>query len=297
MELLKEILPQDCVAENENMSKHVSFRTGGAAKVFVTPRNSGDIKEIISALQSAGEEYTVIGKGSNLLVSDLGYDGVIICIGKNMSDIQTDGCRITAQSGALLSAVAMTALKNSLTGFEFASGIPGSLGGAIVMNAGAYGGEMKDVVVSTEYISPDGNIRTVSGNRHGFGYRQSMFGKDDIVLSSVIELSRGDKVQIRDKMRELNGRRREKQPLEYPSAGSTFKRPQGYFAAKLIDDAGLRGYRLGGAAVSDKHCGFIINRDNATSSDIYNLMKHVQKTVSDKFKVTLEPEVRMIGVF
>ena len=279
------------------MSKHVSFRTGGTAKVFVTPRNSSDIKEIVSVLQSAGEEYTVIGNGSNLLVSDLGYDGVIICIGKNMAKIQTDDCRITAQSGALLSATAMTALKNSLTGFEFASGIPGSLGGAIVMNAGAYGREMKDVVVSTEYISADGNIRTVRGNQHGFGYRQSMFGKDDIILSSVIELSHGDKAQIRDKMRELNGRRREKQPLEYPSAGSTFKRPQGYFAAKLIDDAGLRGYRLGGAAVSDKHCGFIINRDNATSSDIYNLMKHVQKTVSDKFGVTLEPEVRMIGVF
>jgi len=238
-----------------------------------------------------------MGNGSNLLVSDDGFDGAVICVGKNMSEISVTGNEITAMAGALLSKIANVALKNSLSGFEFASGIPGSLGGAVIMNAGAYDGEMKDVVIKTEYLSKDGNIKCAVGSEHGFGYRKSAFGKDDVVLSSVISLKKGNFDEIKKTMDDLNSRRKEKQPLEYPSAGSTFKRPEGYFAAKLIDDAGLRGYRCGGAMVSEKHCGFVINYDNATSRDIYNLMQDIRTIVYDKFGVKLEPEVRLLGDF
>lgn len=282
---------------NEPLKNHVSFKTGGNAKYFVTPENAEQLVCVIKALRENGEKYFVMGNGSNLLVSDSGFDGTVICIGRNMSAITVNGCEITAMSGALLSRIASVALKASLTGFEFASGIPGSLGGAVVMNAGAYGGEMKDVIVKTEYLSKDGELKCVSGEEHGFGYRKSIFAEGDVVISSVISLKHGDSDKIRSTMDELNCRRREKQPLEYPSAGSTFKRPEGYFAAKLIDDSGLRGFKCGGAMVSEKHCGFVINYDNATSSDIYRLMGHVKSVVYDKFGVMLEPEVRLLGDF
>lgn len=297
LSLLKDIIPQKNILKDEPMSGHVSFRTGGNAKFFVTPSGKAEITELISALKNSGEKYMVIGNGSNLLVSDEGFDGTIVCVGRQMSDITVEGEEITAMAGALLSGIASAALKASLTGFEFASGIPGSLGGAVMMNAGAYGGEIKDVVTKTEYISEDGTLKTALGDMHGFGYRRSIFSPEDVILSSVIKLSRGNKEDIKALSNELNKRRKEKQPLEYPSAGSTFKRPEGYFAAKLIDDAGLRGLRVGGAMVSEKHCGFVINYDNASSTDIFNLMKEVKRTVYDKFGVILEPEVRFVGEF
>lgn len=295
--LISDIIPKENIAENEDMSRHVSFRTGGNARYFVSPTNEKQITELVNVLKDNRIPHTVIGNGSNLLVSDKGYYGVIVEIGKNMSDIRVDGEIIEAMAGALLSRISSVALSNSLAGFEFASGIPGSLGGAVVMNAGAYGGEIKDVVASTRYISSDGTVKTVTGDEHGFGYRKSIFGSGDVVLSSQIKLKSGNKADIKALCDDLNSRRREKQPIEFPSAGSTFKRPEGYFAAKLIDDAGLRGRSVGGAMVSEKHTGFVINYDNATSSDVYELMKVIKETVYEKFGVTLEPEVRLIGEF
>lgn len=295
--LLGDCLSKENIFINEPLKNHVSFKTGGNAKFFITPTNPDELVCVVKKLKENGEKYFVMGNGSNLLVSDLGFDGTVICIGKNMSEISVNDNKITAMSGALLSRIANVALKSSLTGFEFASGIPGSLGGAVVMNAGAYGGEMKDVVVKTTYLSKDGEVKCIEGAQHNFGYRKSVFEEGDVILESVIRLKEGNIEEIRAVMDDLNSRRREKQPLEFPSAGSTFKRPEGHFAAKLIDDAGLRGFKLGGAMVSEKHCGFVINYDNATSEDIYNLMAHVKAVVYDKFGVKLEPEVRLLGEF
>ena len=297
LNIIKNLTSEENIFINEPMTNHTSFHTGGAAKYFVTPSSCEEAVNLVNALREKGEKFIVIGNGSNLLVSDEGFDGTVIAIGKNMADISVEGTVITAMAGALLSRIASVALKHSLTGFEFASGIPGSLGGAVFMNAGAYGGEMKDVVTETAYISQDGKVTTCKGEEHGFGYRKSRFTKDDVILSSKIELSKGSFEDIKAYSDELNAKRREKQPLEYPSAGSTFKRPEGYFAAKLIDDAGLRGFRVGGAMVSQKHCGFVINYDNATSTDVFNLMKEIKAIVYRKFGVTLEPEVRFIGNF
>lgn len=277
--------------------KHTTFKSGGNARYFVVPSSTDKLSELITALKENNAEYLILGNGSNMLVSDKGYDGVVVNIGKRLSTVTVDGECITAQAGALLSSIASAALANSLEGFEFASGIPGSLGGAVAMNAGAYGGEMKDIIIKTEYIDSDSCIRTVIGDEHNFGYRRSRFENGEVILSSVIELKRGNRDAVKSLMDELNSRRREKQPLNFPSAGSTFKRPEGYFAAKLIDDAGLRGYRIGGACVSDKHCGFIVNTGGASSADIYELIKHVRKTVYDKFNVYLETEVKLIGDF
>lgn len=297
LNIVRNITSEDNIFINEPMANHTSFRTGGAAKLFVTPSSCEETVNLVNALRGNGEKFVVIGNGSNLLVSDKGFDGTVVSIGKKMSDITVEGTTIKAMAGAFLSRIAYAAQKNSLTGFEFASGIPGFLGGAIVMNAGAYGGEMKDVVSETTYICADGTVKVCRGEEHGFGYRKSRFTKDDIILSAQIQLMEGDALKIKALSDELNSQRREKQPLEYPSAGSTFKRPEGYFAAKLIDDAGLRGFSVGGAMVSEKHCGFVINYDNATSDDIFNLMKEIKRIVLEKFGVTLEPEVRFIGEF
>ena len=297
LSLLYEAVPKHNILLDEPMSAHTSFHIGGNAKFFVMPSTPDEVSAVLDILKREGENYVVIGNGSNLLFSDRGFDGTVVCIGKNMSSMTVDGCEITAMAGALLSTVASFAQKNSLTGFEFASGIPGSLGGAIVMNAGAYGGEMKDVVAETKYISADGSIRVASGDMHGFGYRKSIFTCDDVILSSKIRLKKGNPDEISALTRELNSKRREKQPLDYPSAGSTFKRPEGYFAAKLIDDAGLRGFRVGGAMVSQKHCGFVINYENATSDDVVNLMMEIKRIVFEKFGVNLEPEIRFVGDF
>lgn len=290
---LKKILGDDC-RKNEPMSAHCSFKTGGNAAVFAEPSSEGQLAELVCTIKKVGVPYFVIGRGSNLLVPDDGYDGVIINIGKKMSDIKISGCKIYAEAGASLAAVAAAALGESLEGMEFASGIPGSVGGAVYMNAGAYGGEMKDIVISSRYVAADGSICEISGAKHDFGYRKSVFCNGGIIVSSVLQLTRGNSDAIKAKMTELNAKRREKQPLEYPSAGSTFKRPEGYFAGKLIQDSGLAGFSVGGAAVSEKHCGFVINKGGATSADILAVIDFVRSTVYDKFGVMLEPEVKIL---
>ena len=293
-ELLKTVLNEKSIICDAPMQKHTSFKIGGNADFVVLPESVDEIKNLIKLLKENKIRYTVIGNGSNLLVDDKGIRGVVVKLAKNFSKITCEDNAITSQSGALLSKLANVALENSLTGLEFASGIPGTLGGAVVMNAGAYGGEMKDVVVKTTYIDKDGDIKTVEGDGHGFGYRKSVFGADDIILESVLTLSEGKKEEISAKMNELNGQRKLKQPLEFASAGSTFKRPEGYFAGKLIEDAGLKGYKIGGAQVSQKHSGFVINDGTATSEDVLKLIEYIQKTVYEKFGVNLETEVRYI---
>jgi len=291
-EILNSILTEDLIFENEPMGRHTTFRTGGKASFFVTPCNEQQIIELIKKLKDI--PYMFIGNGSNLLFDDGGYEGVVIQIGSKFANIRVEGNDIVAESGALLSKIAHIALENGLGGFEFASGIPGSLGGAVVMNAGAYGREMKDVVISSVCVDKDGNVIEIKD--HEFSYRHSIFSnKNLVVLRTVIHLMPRDKNEIKAEMSELNTRRRDKQPLEYPSAGSTFKRPEGYFAGKLIEDAGLKGYSIGGAMVSEKHAGFVINYDDATASDIIQLMEHIKKEIYTKFGVKLEPEVKIVG--
>lgn len=301
MDLYRELLNAAEGAEvfvNEPMSRHTTFRVGGPADYFVMPSDTGEIARVIRLCREADVPYYVMGNGSNLLVGDRGYRGVIIQISRNMSRIETDGTRIRAQAGALLSKVAAAALEASLAGMEFASGIPGTLGGALRMNAGAYGGEMKQIVESAEVLTADGEILTLPVEELGMGYRTSVISRNDYVaLGAVLNLQQGEREEIRGKMEELKRKRIEKQPLEYGSAGSTFKRPEGYFAGKLIEEAGLRGYRVGDAQVSEKHCGFVINRGNATAAEVVQLMNDVVERVKDTSGVTLEPEVKRIGEF
>lgn len=292
--LLKGIVGEERVLADEPMKKHTSFKIGGNADFLVLPESVEQITEITNLLKSKDVRFIVMGNGSNLLVDDDGIRGVVIKLGKNFSDVKCDGNLITAQSGALLSRIANIALSRSLTGFEFAAGIPGTVGGAVVMNAGAYGGEMKDVVVKSVYLNADGEVCVYTGDEHCFGYRKSVFVEGDIVLEVSISLSNGDSRTIGDKMAELNSQRRAKQPLELPSAGSAFKRPEGYFAGKLIQDAGLKGYKIGGASVSEKHSGFIVSDGTASCADVLALVEHVKKTVYEKFSVSLEPEIRYI---
>lgn len=292
--LLKGIVGEDGVLVDEPMKKHTSFKIGGDADFMVLPKSVEQIAEAVRLLKKHNIHFVVMGNGSNLLADDDGIRGVVIKLGKNFSDVTCCGNVITAQSGALLSGVANVALANSLSGFEFAAGIPGTVGGAAVMNAGAYGGEMKDVIVKSVYLNGNGDICTYTGDEHCFGYRKSAFTPDDIVLEVTFSLNEGDKNEIGDKMAELNRCRREKQPLELPSAGSAFKRPEGHFAGKLIQDAGLKGFKIGGASVSEKHSGFIVSDGTATCSDVLELIGHIQKTVFEKFSVMLEPEIRYI---
>lgn len=283
---------------NEKMSRHTTFKTGGPASLFIRPDSLEQLKKVVALLKRAEVSYFILGNGSNLLVSDKGYDGAIISTDK-FTDIRLeDEKTIYAEAGVKNSAIAAFARDNSLTGFEFAAGIPGSLGGAVIMNAGAYGGEMKLIVKEVRALSPQGEIIRLDNEALRFDYRTSALkGKDFIVISALLELEKGDKDEISAQMKELALKRKEKQPLEYPSAGSTFKRPEGYFAGKLIEDSGLRGYTVGGAMVSDKHCGFVINKGGATSKDIYTLILNVQNTVYEKFGVRLEPEVILLGKF
>ncbi|MCR4609506.1 MAG: UDP-N-acetylmuramate dehydrogenase [Eubacterium sp.] len=282
---------------DEPLNKHTTFRTGGPAKRYVEPETPAEVAELIKSLKKTGEPFIVIGNGSNLLVSDKGYDGTVICISDKLGEIKVQGSTIYAGAGAMLSAVARTARDNGLAGFEFASGIPGSVGGAVFMNAGAYGGEIVQVAQYVDVLE-DGELKRIDAAEMQFGYRHSVaMEREMIILGLCIKLESGNPEEITAKMSELNKKRVDKQPLEYPSAGSTFKRPEGYFAGKLIQDSGLAGYRVGGAMVSPKHCGFVINYENATSTDIYTLMQDVIKTVQDKYNVTLEPEVRLVGDF
>jgi len=280
------------------MGKHTTFRVGGNADFFVEIGSDRELANIIKYLKQTDHSYFILGNGSNLLVGDKGYEGVILHLGDRFARIQVENETVTAQAGALLSAVAKTAAKSGLTGLEFASGIPGTIGGAMVMNAGAYDGEMKQVVTQVTLMTEEGEILESDNETMEFGYRSSIVKyRPLIVLSAKLTLAKGDVTEIQKKMDDFGNRRRSKQPLEYPSAGSTFKRPEGYFAGKLIMDAGLRGYRIGGAQVSEKHCGFIINVGNATAADISELMDEVTEKVEEQFAVTLEPEVIRIGNF
>lgn len=295
--ILCDICGADFVFLQEPMSRHTTFRTGGPADVLVTPR-ADQISRILDACRKADQPWTVIGNGSNLLVGDGGIRGVVLEIGRQMAEIQINETTITAGAGAMLSSIASKAAQAALTGMEFASGIPGSLGGAVVMNAGAYGGEMKDILKEVTVLTQEGELQTLSVKELDLSYRHSIIPERGyLVIQAVLELHPGKPEEIQAIMDELKEKRVSKQPLEYPSAGSTFKRPEGYFAGKLIQDAGLRGFQVGGAQVSEKHCGFVINRDHATSADICSLMDQVSDVVFEKFGVRLEPEVKKMGAF
>nr|WP_302135683.1 UDP-N-acetylmuramate dehydrogenase [uncultured Schaedlerella sp.] len=292
------ILGEENVFTKEPMSRHTTFRAGGPADFFVTPEKEGQVRKTLSLLKEAQVPRYIMGNGSNLLVGDRGYRGVILQICKKMNRIRIQDTVIQAQAGALLSKIAAEAQAKGLTGFEFASGIPGSLGGAAMMNAGAYGGEMKQVLIQAQILNASGEIEDVLAEEMELGYRSSVFSRNGgVILSASIQLEPGDPPAIQSRMEELKFLRTSKQPLEYPSAGSTFKRPEGYFAGKLIQDAGLRGFQVGGAQVSEKHCGFVINKDQATAMDIRSLMEQVSEKVYAQFGVRLEPEVKLIGEF
>lgn len=295
---LLEIVTKEQIKIEEPMRSHTTFRVGGPADLFLMPRTPDEVKGIVELLNKESVPYYILGNGSNLLVSDQGYRGVIVQIYKEMNRIEIEGDVVKAQAGALLSAIASRVLEAGLAGFEFAAGIPGTLGGACVMNAGAYGGEMKDVLKEVTVLAPDGEMITIPEEELELGYRTSIIAKRGyIVLEAQIQLHHGDKDEIKAVMDDLKERRISKQPLEYPSAGSTFKRPEGYFAGKLIQDAGLRGFQVGGAQVSEKHCGFVINRDHATAADVAELMRQVSAKVEERFGVKLEPEVKRLGEF
>ena len=286
------------VTRDEMMNRHTTFRVGGPASYFVSPDGDEALKKVLLLCREEQMPYYILGNGSNLLVSDQGYRGVIIQLDRNMEEITVDGTEIRAAAGALLSSIAVAARRASLAGFEFAGGIPGTLGGAVVMNAGAYGGEMKDVLKEVTVMTGNGEIRVIPASELEMGYRTSIIKKAGyLVLGATISLKEGNLEEIKALTRELSEKRTSKQPLEFPSAGSTFKRPEGYFAGKLIMDSGLRGYQIGGARVSDKHCGFVINAGDATAQDVVALMDHVTEVVREKYGVTLEPEVKFLGDF
>lgn len=296
LKILGTILKPHQILINVPMKEHTSMRVGGTAAILLLPSSIQEIRQITQVLQQAHFPCFVMGNGTNLIFPDAGYPGAIIKLSDNFSNITVEGDRITAQAGASLAAVANAAWKNSLTGLEFASGIPGTTGGAVVMNAGAYDGEMKDVVIQTVSMDESGELVCRKGDEHNFGYRKSCFQKNGaVVLEVTMQLQQGDADQIKEKMQSLNARRREKQPLNMPSAGSIFKRPPGHFAGKLIEEAGLRGFRIGGAQVSEKHCGFIVNTGDATAADIIALIQWVKDKVFQTSGVMLEEEVKILG--
>ncbi|OPJ54980.1 UDP-N-acetylmuramate dehydrogenase [Alkalithermobacter paradoxus] len=293
---LLEILDKEDILRDEPMKNHTSFKVGGPADILVTPRNEEQIVDIVKFLKKENIPFFIMGNGSNLLVKDGGIRGVVIKIGDNYSDFEIQENIVKAKSGILLSKLAKNILKSELQGFEFASGIPGSLGGAIAMNAGAYGGEMKDVVTSVKLLDMDGNIFELSNEEMEFGYRKSILtNKDLVVLEVTMTFQKGRYEDIKAIVDDITIKRTTKQPLNLPSAGSTFKRPTGYFAAKLIEDAGLKGVSFKDAQVSPKHCGFVVNLGNASAKDILSLISIIKKTVNDKFNVLLEEEVKIVG--
>ena len=298
LEVLEKFVQAENIHIQEPMAAHTTFRVGGPVDCFVEIGAREELQKIQHYLQQVDVPYFILGNGSNLLVSDKGYRGVILQIGKRMSRICVMGNRIVAQAGALLSQVAKEALEHGLTGMEFASGIPGTVGGAVVMNAGAYEGEMRQIVSEVTVLNQENEFMELDNATMEFGYRTSVIRNQPFIVTEVtFLLQEGDKEAIRERMEELACKRREKQPLEYPSAGSTFKRPEGHFAGKLIMDAGLRGYQVGGAKVAEKHCGFVINAGGATAADIRQLIGEVQENVMDQFHVELEPEVVFLGEF
>ncbi len=294
---LETVLDKQQILCNEPMSRHITFRVGGPADILLTP-DASQLGEVLAILRSHGVPVTIIGNGSNLLVGDGGIRGAVVEIGRQMQEIIVEGEKITAGAGALLSKAAQEAYSHGLSGLEFAAGIPGSIGGAMVMNAGAYGGEMKDVVVSVKVLTEDGTVLELPNEAMDFAYRHSCIPeKKYVVLEASFQLQQKEKPLIAERMEELKNQRVSKQPLEYPSAGSTFKRPEGYFAGKLIMDAGLAGFTVGGACVSEKHCGFVVNKAQGTAKDVLSVIKHVQETVKEKYGIELETEVKMLGEF
>lgn len=294
---LKGIMGELPILFDEPMKKHTTFRIGGNADMFVAPKLS-QIPQIIALAKEYQIPVTIIGNGSNLLVGDKGIRGLVVCFSRAAEELIIDGTHMTIGAGTLLSKAASEAVQTGLSGLEFAAGIPGTLGGAMVMNAGAYGGEMKDVVVSAKVLTREGEVLDLDVKELDLSYRHSCIPeKGYIVLSATVLLTPKETSEIRAEMDDYKNRRIEKQPLEYPSAGSTFKRPEGHFAGKLIQDAGLKGYTVGGAQVSEKHSGFVINIGNATAEDVLKLISDVQDKVEEQFQVTLEPEVKMIGEF
>lgn len=295
---IKTIIPKDRILFHEPMSKHTTFRVGGEAECLIMVRQEEEVVKLILYLNQIEEEYFILGNGSNLLVGDKGYRGVILKFDGPMEDIKVEGTLVKARAGALLSKAASVARDHGLSGMEFAAGIPGSIGGGVVMNAGAYGGEMKQIVVSVRGMNKDGQILTLDNDTMEFGYRTSAIkNRPIIVLEVTLQLTEGSPEEIGAKMAELANLRRSKQPLEYPSAGSTFKRPEGYYAGKLIMDAGMRGHRIGGAQVSNKHCGFVVNTGGATAADVREVIEEVQERVKERFHVSLEPEIIFLGDF
>lgn len=283
--------------ENEPLKGHTTFRIGGPARYYLVPESEEEIYQALDFAKEKGLPYYVVGKGSNMLFSDNGYEGVIIEIGKGLEqvEIREDGSA-RAQAGIALGGFASKLSIEGLTGFEFAAGIPGTLGGGIAMNAGAYGGEIKDCLIRAKILTPEGDILWLDNEQLELGYRSSIIQKESyLVLEGEFAFERGDVIKIQEKMRDLSRQRREKQPLEYPSAGSTFKRPAGNFAGRLIDEAGMRGYRIGDAQVSEKHCGFVVNRGQATAADVIQVIQDVQDKVYSESGIMLEPEVRLIG--
>ncbi len=300
MQGIETVIPSDRIKYDEDMSRHTTFRIGGKADCFITPENEQEFADVVNYLRAQNSKYYVIGNGSNLLVSDEGFRGTIIQLKEGPDSISIsegdEGADIYAGAGVRLSKLAMKMAECSLTGFEFAAGIPGTLGGAVIMNAGAYGGEMKDCITGVRILDNAGQIREISNEEAHFGYRTSgIMHRGELVLGARLHLSYGDRKEIQAEMDKLAQCRREKQPLEYPSAGSTFKRPEGYFAGKLIMDAGLRGYRVGDAAVSEKHCGFVVNLGHATARDVRQLIEDVSRKVYEQFGVELEPEIKFLS--
>ena len=283
------------VFRNEPMSLHVTMKVGGPSELFVTPPSEEVLIKLLKIISENDLPYYVIGNGSNVIVKDEGCSGIMICFSRNFSKIEVSENTITAQAGALLKDISDAAYENSLTGFEFACGIPGSAGGAAGMNAGAYGGEMKDVIRQVRALTPEGDVRIISNEQMDFGYRHSICSEESLIITQVVyELEKGDRALIKAAVDDLTAKRNEKQPLEYPSSGSTFKRPEGYFAGKLIMDSGLKGYSVGGAQVSEKHCGFVINKNNAKAADVLALIEYIKETVYEKQGVRLECEVKIL---
>lgn len=297
-EYIRANVPEEDILTEEPMSRHTTFRIGGEAACFIRISSEEQLRKLIPYFENVGVEYFVLGKGSNLLVGDKGYPGVILQISDACQQIEAEENRLQVQAGAALSKVALFAMERGLEGLEFAAGIPGTVGGGVVMNAGAYGGEMKQVVESVRVLSSEGEILTLDNDTMEFGYRTSIIrNRNFIVLSVTFRLREGNREEIRARIEDFQKRRMEKQPLNYPSAGSTFKRPEGYFAGKLIMDAGLRGFQIGDARVSDKHCGFVVNVGKATARDVTDVIEEVQERVRERFGVSLEREVIYLGEF
>lgn len=293
---LSGLVGSENVCENVMLSEYTSMKVGGPCDIFVKPRSLKELEQVYRFCLSQKVPVFIMGNGSNLIIRDGGMEGVVIYCHPYLSTVTRVGNVVTAECGILLKDLAAYAHENSLSGLEFASGIPGTLGGAVIMNAGAYDGEMKDVVTRTWYMNSEGEIKVLTGEEHQFGYRKSFIAaQQGLVLKTELELQTDDPVKIKAKMDDLNQRRADKQPLEYPSAGSVFKRPQGYYTGKLIQDCGLKGYSIGGAEVSTKHSGFIINTGNATATNIIQLISYIQKTVRERFGVELETEVKILG--